>query len=229
MEPQSDDDVRAHVHQRVQRSLDTQYRARVDEVERFLRAGVEVIRRTESIDPRITEIIEESGLSNKTFYRHFESKDDLLVAILVDGLRQTVDELTRRMAALDMPDDKVRAWIEGTLSRSQWPHGIANTRPFILMGYRLAHDFPDEWREADRRVRAPLVEAIAQGRRERAFPNADPERDAEAIYHLTMGKLHASTMWRTVPTRDEIDALVTFSLAGLRHGRRRTTRPRRQT
>ena len=229
MEAHGDDENRADVHRRARRSLDAQYRARVDEVERFLRAGVEVIRRTESIDPRITEIIEESGLSNKAFYRHFDSKDDLLVAILVDGLQHTVDELTSRMAALDGADEKVRAWIEGTLSRSQWPHGIANTRPFILMGYRLAHDFPDEWLEADRRVRAPLVDAIAQGRRERAFPDADPERDAEAIYHLAMGKLHASTIWREVPAAGEIDALVTFALAGLRHGRRRATGSPRRT
>jgi hypothetical protein len=123
------------------------------------------------------------------------------------------------MAALAGADEKVRAWIEGTLSRSQWPHGIANTRPFILMGYRLAHDFPEEWREADRRVRAPLVDAIARGRRDGSFPDADPERDAEAVYHLAMGKLHASTLWRSAPTAAEVDALVAFALAGLRHPR----------
>ncbi len=225
----SGDGSRGEVHRRVQRSLDAQYRARAEEVERFLRAGIDVIRRTDSIDPRITDIIERSGLSNKAFYRHFSSKDDLLVAILRDGLQHTVDELTARMAALPTPDEKVRAWIEGTLSRSQWPHGIANTRPFILMGYRLAHDFPDEWRETDRRARAPLVDAVAEGRRDGTFPDADPERDAEAIYHLTMGKLHASTIWCVVPSDDEVDALVTFALAGLRHGRRRRRRAARRT
>jgi AcrR family transcriptional regulator len=208
-------EVREPVRRRVQRSLDKQYRARAAEVETFLRAGIEVIRRTESIDPKVTEIIEESGLSNKAFYRHFESKEALLVAILDDGLQHTVAELVRRMDEFRSPEDKVRCWIEGTLSRSQWPHGIANTRPFILIGFRLAHDFPNEWLEADRSLRAPLVAAIAKGRAASVFPNVDPERDGEAIYHVAMGKLHAAMIWRTVPSRHEIDALSDFCLGGL--------------
>src|SRR5947208_11392984 len=72
------------------RSLGDRYDAYLDEGTRQVTAGFEVMRRAGSIDPRVSEIVKEAGLSNQAFYRHFRSKDELLLALRDDGLRQLV-------------------------------------------------------------------------------------------------------------------------------------------
>ena len=56
-----------------------------------------VMRRTGDLDPRVTDIVREAGLSNQAFYRHFRSKDELLVAVLADGQRRLVETLRQHM------------------------------------------------------------------------------------------------------------------------------------
>ena len=41
-----------------------------------------VMRREGNIDPQVRAIVQEAGLSNQAFYRHFASKDALLLAVL---------------------------------------------------------------------------------------------------------------------------------------------------
>ena len=53
------------------------------------------------------------GLSNQAFYRHFQSKEELLLAVLDQGGRQLDAYLRKRMAAQADPVDKVRAWVRG--------------------------------------------------------------------------------------------------------------------
>ena len=52
-----------------------------------MRAAVELIRDTETLDLRVTDVIAAAAVSNRAFYRHFSSKDELLMAVLEDGNR----------------------------------------------------------------------------------------------------------------------------------------------
>jgi len=55
------------------------------EIRALLDAAPAVMRRDDTIDPKVADIVRESGLSNQAFYRHFDGKDALLVAVLADG------------------------------------------------------------------------------------------------------------------------------------------------
>jgi AcrR family transcriptional regulator len=88
------------------RTLAGRHAAYADEVRRLIDAGSAVMRRTGSIDPKVGDIVREAGLSNQAFYRHFRSKDELLLAILDDGLERLVGYLEHRMATT--PDPLVR-------------------------------------------------------------------------------------------------------------------------
>src|SRR5580704_10590609 len=77
----------------VERTLASKYSAYADEVDRLIRAGVAVMERAETANPRVSEIVEVAGLSNQAFYRHFRSKDELLLAILDGGQRRLVGYL----------------------------------------------------------------------------------------------------------------------------------------
>src|SRR5207247_10809320 len=76
-------DAEAAVAERVaSRTLSVRSEAYADEVRRLVAAGYAVMRRSETLDPRVHDIVREAGLSNQAFYRHFRGKDELPVAIL---------------------------------------------------------------------------------------------------------------------------------------------------
>jgi AcrR family transcriptional regulator len=57
-------------------------------------------------------VIEESGVALATFYRHFPSKEDLVVACVRaadEARRATVEEIAGRGGS---PEDRLRAWVE---------------------------------------------------------------------------------------------------------------------
>ena len=192
------------------RALAGRHEAYTDEVRRLLDAAFVVMRRTGSVSPRVSEIVREAGLSNQAFYRHFASKDELLVAVLDDGLQQLVDYLEHVMAKADTPIDRVRRWVEGILAQARDAQAASSTRPFVVNSLRLRDQFRDEVQRSDERLKAPLRAALAE------VAGADPERDSEAIYQLAMGRMHAYLAQRERPSRRDVEHLVEFAVQGVR-------------
>ena len=195
------------------RALASRHEAYTDEVRRLLDAAFVVMRRTGSVSPRVSEIVREAGLSNQAFYRHFASKDELLVAVLDDGLQQLVDYLEHVMAKADTPIDRVRRWVEGILAQARDAQAASSTRPFVVNSLRLRDQFRDEVQRSDERLKAPLRAALVE------VAGADPERDTEAVYQLAMGRMHAYLSQRERPSRRDVDHLVEFAVRGFEHDR----------
>lgn len=187
------------------RTLQDRADAYADEVRRLVDAAYAVMRRTRSVEPRVADIVETAGLSNQAFYRHFRGKDELLLAVLEDGQRRLVATLERRMARATPGAGQVRAWIEGVLEQARNLEAAANTRPFALNGARLTERYPDATASQRARVVAPLRDAVAA-------VGADPDRDADAIYYLTMGRTEDAITRGATPTDADVAATVRFSL-----------------
>lgn len=190
------------------RTLQERTAAYADEVRRLVDAAYAVMRRTESLDPRVSDIVQAAGFSNQAFYRHFRSKDELLVAVLDDGRRRLVETLERRMARAAPGAAAVQAWVEGLLEQARNPEAAANTRPFAVNGARLAERYPDATASQREQVVAPLRSAVAAA-------DGDPDRDADAIYHLTMAATEDAIVRRQPPSRDDVAHLVAFALHGI--------------
>ena len=182
------------------------------EIERIIEATYQVIEKTGSFDPSLREILKLTKLSTQTFYRYFQSKDELLVVVLDDGRRQIVDYLKHRMSLGSNPEGQVRAWIEGVLAQAKDPVAASRTRPFVVSPDRLAEAFPDEMRTSRDRLVEILAEAISRLRHASAL---DTWRDAEAVYHLTFGTLHEHLSRRSVPDADEVEHAVQFAIRSL--------------
>jgi AcrR family transcriptional regulator len=159
------------------------------------------MRRDETIDPRVSDIVRTAGLSNQAFYRHFRGKDELLVALLDDGRQRLLGTLERRMARADGTPAKVRAWVEAVLDQARDPEAAAATRPFAVNGDRLAVKFPDETHRSRDRLVDPLRALVDGGA-------------ALAVYHVAMGTVHDALVMRQVPSREEVDRIVEFALRG---------------
>jgi AcrR family transcriptional regulator len=187
-----------------------------DAVRKLVEASFALIRETGSLEPSVAAIVERAGLSNQAFYRHFQSKDELLLGVLDEGFRVLASYLAHRVEQAVGVEAKVRAWIGGVLEQALQVEAAAATRPFAVSRARLAELFPDEVEASERELVAPLRGALAEAVASGVLPGADPERDATAIYTLAIGWVQRVLCQREAPPRAEAEHLVDFALAALR-------------
>jgi len=183
--------------------------AYADEVRRLLDAAYTVLRRTGELEPRVGDVVREAGLSNQAFYRHFRSKDELLLALLDDGQRRLLAALEGRMlrvGAGEAGEARVRAWVEGVLEQARRSEAADNTRPFVVNGLRLADRFPLEWSRSRDALLAPLRAAIDD-------LGGDAERGAPAVYHLAFGAMQDALVRRERPSDTDVEHVVHCALA----------------
>lgn len=198
-----------------ERALAQRYSVYVAETQRLIEAARTVMQRTESVEPRVSEIVGEAGLSNQAFYRHFRSKHELLLAVLADGQEQLVRYLEQRMAAEAIALDRVRRWIRCIVKQAAHPRAAEATRIFVVNAVRLADQFPGETSRSLAEIKAPLRAALEDAVAHGDAPGADPERDTDAIYHLAMGWMERKIIERVCPSQEDVDHVVRFAVRGL--------------
>lgn len=180
------------------------------EVRRLIDAAFSVMRTTGDIDPQVRDIVKTAGLSNQAFYRHFDSKDALMLAVLADGQRQLVDYLRARVASTADPEAQVRRWIEGVLAQARNTAAAEATRPFAINGARLADRYPADLAASRAELLTTLVPSV------RALGGT--EADAAFVCELSLARMNDAIAHRLRPQPQEVQRLVAFCLAGVRHG-----------
>ena len=156
----------------VERSVADRQASYVKEIERIVDATYRVIAKTGSFDPPLRDILRESGLSTQAFYKHFRSKDELLLLLLDDGRRRLVGYLEHRMDKATTAEGRVKAWIEGVLAQAGQADAAARTRPFLANQDRLAEQFPAEQQASVDLLVTLLADAIEQVVRRDATPRS---------------------------------------------------------
>jgi len=209
---------RSAAERAVERALGGRREAYAGEVRRLLEATFLLIERTGELEPRVGDIVREAGLSNQAFYRHFPSKQALLVAVLDEGVRMLASYLGHRMQSAPCPSDRVYEWLRGLLEQALSPAGARATRPFVLARVRLAEAHPEEVAESERQITALVRESLRAAVAAGELPAADPEGDAETLYHLAMGWLQARLVDGRTPDRRDAERLVDFARHGLLRG-----------
>lgn len=191
----------------VARALDDRHREATDEVERILAAAVTVMQRVAPEPPRVNDIVAAAGSSKKTFYRYFSSKDDLLLAVMERGIGIVVSYLDHQMAKVDDPAEKIARWVQGALAQVSDPHLISMSRAVVA---QLAlQDAGDPVTDIMAPLRQLLVAPVA------AIGASDPQRDAEAIFELTIATMRRYVGSHTQPAAADIEHVVRFCLRGL--------------
>ena len=214
---------RSAAERAVERALGGRREAYAGEVRRLLDATFALIERQGELEPRVGDIVREAGLSNQAFYRHFPSKQALLVAVLDEGVRILASYLGHRMQAAASPGEQVSEWLRGLLEQALSAAGARATRPFALARIRLAEAHPEEVAESERQLTALVREALRAAVASGELPFADPERDAETLYHLAMGWLEARLVGEEPAERRDAERLVEFARHGLLRGAPRPT------
>jgi AcrR family transcriptional regulator len=194
------------VRSAIERTLARRVEAYEDDVQRLVDATYRVIARTASLEPTVRDILAEAGMSTQAFYRHFRSKDELLVVLLDDGRRRIVDYLAHRIDKAATPQDAVRAFVEGVMAQAADAEAAARTRPFVVQQDRLA----DRFAEHQRGSVARLVELLHAPLRE--LGSDDVARDATSIYLVAFASMEQHVRDRTAPSAADVEHLVRFCL-----------------
>jgi AcrR family transcriptional regulator len=199
----------------VERTLASRYSTYVDEVQRLIQAGLIVMERDQTTNPRVSEIVAEAGLSNQAFYRHFHSKDELMLAIMDDGQRQLVGYLAHQMAKETSGLAQVGRWVDGIMSQAVDKRAAQATRSVALNSDRLRELFPDEFRRLEQLIEAPLRAALMLAAEQGEIPRGDEHRDAQAIFRLSVRTMEAFVIDGERPSRDDLTHVRAFIMAAI--------------
>lgn len=183
------------------------------EVAVILGAALRVMSSSAPEPPRVSDIIAAAGTCNKTFYRHFRGKDDLVMAVMERGIGIVTAAIATDMAARPDPVDQVTCWVEGLLAQLTDPHRFRMCRATIVQMSAIA-----QRRTPDDEIMAPLRELLTAPIA--AMGRSDPDRDGDAVFHCTMGTLRRYLGSGHRPPRADVEHLMGFCLGGIGVGER---------
>jgi AcrR family transcriptional regulator len=199
-------------------SADVPPRSRLDADERagIIRAAYTCLSSPHSGPVSVAAILEEAGMSTRAFYRHFESKDELFLAML----KRDSDAVAQRLRTIAEetsggPIAQLTACVDYILELAYDPRGRAHAVVLdsdevrVAKGYRAA--------SADLRAEREriIADVLRRGRDEGTFPLAEPDRDAAAI-HALVDRAFAAPLRGLPATREQlVGYVVDFALRAL--------------
>jgi len=163
----------------------------------------------------IAAVLDHAELSTRAFYRHFESKDQLVAAVFLELARVEKRRLTRRMAKAVNAVDAVARWIDGRLDLAFDESIKSDLRRLSMEAQSQMFASPELIQPAYAEMLKPLIEQLHHGLTCGVFHDIDPVTEAESI----QGVVWAGTerQWATGDCeRAEVrERVVRFCLRGL--------------
>jgi AcrR family transcriptional regulator len=177
----------------------------------IIRAAHRLIGQSAGGTTSIEDILRAAGVNRRTFYRHFPSKDALVLAMqreAGDLVREALRSATGRAA-----DGRaaVLAWIEEFLSIGWDTRRLREGRTFLAPEVGLVAGVATAMEDIHARHRSVLEAALRRALTDLTLPAAVPERDAFAIHAVVLRYLEMRARGRLNlsynEARDEITAL----------------------
>ena len=163
----------------------------------------------------IAAVLERTALGTRAFYRHFDSKDQLVAALLLEMARAEERRLRRRMALATTEIDAVAAWIDGRLDLAFDDKIKSDLRRVSLEAQSQMFASPNLVMPAYAQLLKPLSEVLHDGLQHGVFHHIDPVTDAQAIHAVVWAAIERQ--WTTGDyDRDYVrQRALRFCLGGL--------------
>jgi AcrR family transcriptional regulator len=137
----------------------------------------------------IADVLQRAQLSTRAFYRHFESKDQLVAAVFLEMARVEMRRLKRQMAKSSGPVEAVAAWIDRRLDLAFDENIKSDLRHLSLEAQSQMFASPELIQPAYAEMLQPLIDQLERGMKLAVFHDVDPVSEAQAI----QGVVWAST------------------------------------
>jgi AcrR family transcriptional regulator len=152
-------------------------------------AALETLREQGVRGLSVAAVLDRAELSTRAFYRHFESKDQVVAAVFLEMAHAEKRRLQRKMTKAGNPVEAVAAWIDGRLDLAFDENIKSDLRSLSLEAQSQIFAAPQLVQPAYEELLKPLIEQVNDGLRSGVFHDVDPVTGAESI----QGVVWAST------------------------------------
>jgi AcrR family transcriptional regulator len=171
----------------------------------FVAAARALANETGSAAFTVAQLTTRAGLSLKAFYACFQSKDDLLLALLGEDSRIGAEVLAGIIGDRCGPAG-INAYVSGLFAMLT-PTGAVGYAGVLVREYRRLIEFhDDELRDAV----APLVDLLA-----RDIDSDDPKRDARTMFGVLLDGIHDVVVGRVADSAELATYLERFCTRGV--------------
>ncbi|MEZ0351660.1 TetR/AcrR family transcriptional regulator [Mycobacterium sp. pR1184] len=143
----------------------------------------------------IAAVLDRAKLSTRAFYRHFDSKDELVAAVFLETARAERRRLQRRMSVATNEIEAVAAWIDGRLDLAFDDTVKSDLRRLSLEAQSQTSISPSLIQPAYAEMLQPLGDALRRGLQTGVFHHIDPVNGAEFIQGVVWASINRQ--WRT--------------------------------
>ena len=221
-EADSPDDVNEPVWRQraVSRSLSAARSRAEQRVQRFLDAAFELIDEKGTTDFTIQEVVDRSKQSLRGFYQYFGGKDELLLALFEESIRESAEDIRGVVESESEPIERLRAftirlheWCEPATPRKRGAH---NRRPISKFTLQLAVDHPVRVRTAMAPIWRMLLELLDEAIAAGAIKATDTHRTGLLIEQTVMYSWFGNHLVQNPRMRVTAEETWEFCLHGLR-------------
>jgi len=158
-----------------------------DDVERRLVLDAAYVAlRDRGTDFTVANILTAAGVSTRSFYRHFDSKDALLRAMYLRDGEWAADRLMKRLAGAESPRQAVVWWIDEIFGFTRSPRRaerVSVLGSITMMGVEGTDEVANSGRDI---LINPLRTAIGAGAADGSFAAVDPAAACELVAALVL-------------------------------------------
>jgi AcrR family transcriptional regulator len=173
-------------------------------------------RASPTVSTSIENILRAAGVNRRTFYRHFASKDHLIIAMQDWAGDLILADLRAAVATAETPAAAIAAWIEHYLSIGWDEVRFRDALAFMSSEVTAAPGIAAALENTYARHRELLTEALAAGLADGSLPNARPELDSFAVHAVIVRHLEARIRGLVHTDFDEVrDHVIGLLLTGL--------------
>ena len=201
----------------VERSLRGARAKAMSRSDRFIEVAMELLSETGRTDFTVQELVERSKTSLRSFYQHFGSKDELLLALFEEVIRISSEDWREQVEA---QDDCV-AGLESlvlTMYAQAIDHSMGGvSRALTSYHLQLAESRPSDYARVLAPMKDLILQLVEEGVRQGKFRNdIDPETLAMILMQTLVAAAHMHALGAYL-TGDPLDAerLWAFCLGGL--------------
>ena len=177
----------------------------VERIASFVAAARQLATESGSSAFTVQQVVATSGQSLKSFYRHFEGKDDLLLALLEEDCGVGAEFLAAMVNRRRTPQTRARAWVLGMFElMAAGEHGYVAV--LVREHQRLAEERPAELERALRPFVDLLAADLADGMATGVVRPGDARRDARTMLNLVFVAIHDLVLGLASPVAVDADA-----------------------
>lgn len=203
----------------VSRSLNAARSRAEVRIQRFLDAAFELIDEKGTTEFTIQEVIDRSKQSLRGFYQYFNGKDELILALFEETIRESTEDYRDVVAAQTDPLERLHAFI---VRLHEWcdpderKRGTHNRRPISEFTVQLAVSHADRVTDALAPVSLMLLELLDDAVAAGAIQVDDTRRAAALVQQVVMFSWFGNRIVQNPRLRASSEDIWVFCLHGLR-------------